>query len=269
MPAIPTLTNKEITIDALRKKITSLRKKGIPPSPQVFRNSFNNVRNEIKILSQTKANYIRRPSVKRDYTNSFGWHIVNPFPYAPRSNSLFGVTISITTAMFPLLGDCFLITFSSQSKFLINCAKDCFMGLDFFPPFLAAWKSDFSVPSFSKQQQSQELCVVHAPPCLLQGRSVSRYELSGTVVSTRLLRTFFIAVRRFLVARSDGLFGSLLVTLLAVPGFLVARCVGLTGYFLATYTLGCLKRKKERTHVHRSPTFLVKVKLILPCVRAR
>ena len=47
-----------IKIDALRKKIPCLTKKGIPPSPQVFRNSFDNVRSEIKILSQTKTNYI-------------------------------------------------------------------------------------------------------------------------------------------------------------------------------------------------------------------
>ncbi len=86
---------------------------------------------------------------------------------------------------------------------------------------------------------------------------------------TRLLRTYFIAVRRFLVARSNGRFGSYLAILLAVRGFLVARCVGLIGYFLATYALGSLERQKERTHVHRSPTFLVKVGLILPRVRAR
>jgi len=92
---------------------------------------------------------------------------------------------------------------------------------------------------------------------------------SGAVVSTRLLRTLFIAVRRFLVARSDGLFGSFLATLLAVRSFLVAKSIGLIGYFLATYALGCLKRQKEQTHVHRSPTFLVKVGLILPRVRAR
>ncbi len=121
---------------------------------------------------------------------------------------------------------------------------------------------------FLKWQQSRELCVVHVPPCLLQGCRVSRYKLSGTVVITRLLRTYFIAVRRFLVARSDGRFGSYLATLLAVQGFLVARCVGLIGYFLATYGLGSLERQKERTHVHRSPTFLVKVNLILPRVRA-
>ena len=70
---------------------------------------------------------------------------------------------------------------------------------------------------------------------------------SETVVSTRSLRTIFIAVRRFLVARSDGFFGSL----------------------LATYALGCPERQKERTHVHRSPTFLMKVGLILPRVWAR
>ncbi len=87
------------------------------------------------------------------------------------------------------------------------------------------------------------------------------------MVSTRSLRTYFIAVGWFLVARSDGRFGSHLATLLAVQWFLVARCVGLIGYFLATYALGSLERQKERTHVHRSPTFLVKVGLILPRVR--
>jgi hypothetical protein len=92
---------------------------------------------------------------------------------------------------------------------------------------------------------------------------------SGTVVSTRLLRTLFITVRRFLITRSDGLFRSFLATLLTVRGFHVARSVGLIGYFLATYVLGCLVRQKERTHVHRSPTFLVKVELILPRVQAR
>ena len=92
---------------------------------------------------------------------------------------------------------------------------------------------------------------------------------SGAVVSTRSLRTFFIAVQRFLVARSNELFGSLLATLIAAQSFLDARSVGLIGYFLATCALGCLERQKEPTHVHRSPTFFVKVGLILPRVRAR
>ena len=70
---------------------------------------------------------------------------------------------------------------------------------------------------------------------------------SGTLPVPGRYVPFSIAVRRFLVARSDGPIGS----------------------FLATYVLGCLERQKERTHVHMSPTFLVKVGLILPRVRAR
>jgi hypothetical protein len=66
---------------------------------------------------------------------------------------------------------------------------------------------------------------------------------SGTV-STRLLRALLLAVLRFLVTRRVGLFGS----------------------FPATYALDRLERQKERTHIHRSTTFLVKVVLILPRV---
>ncbi len=62
------------------------------------------------------------------------------------------------------------------------------------------------------------------------------------MVSTRSLHTYFIAVRRFLVARSNGRFGP----------------------YLATYALGSLERQEERTHVHRSPSFLAKGGLILP-----
>ncbi len=71
----------------IRGKNLSRRKKGILPSPQVFRNSFDNVQKEIKILSQTKTNYIGRPSVKQDYTNSFKWHIVDPFPCCGKTHS--------------------------------------------------------------------------------------------------------------------------------------------------------------------------------------
>ena len=70
---------------------------------------------------------------------------------------------------------------------------------------------------------------------------------SGCSFSTRSLRTLFLAVQSFLVARSVRVLGS----------------------FLVTYALNSLKRQKERTHVHRSPTFLVMVVLILPRVRAR
>ena len=68
---------------------------------------------------------------------------------------------------FRFLVSCFLRTFLSLSNLSLNWAKDCFAGLGFFPPFLAAWKSNFSVPSFSKQRQSRVLCVVCVPPCFL------------------------------------------------------------------------------------------------------
>ncbi len=76
--------------------------------------------------------------------------------------------------------------------------------------------------------------------------SMSFLRGSGTMVSTRLLRTFFSLCKAF-----------------------SSRGVGLFGSFLATYALDCLERQKEQMHVHRSPTFLVKVELILPRVRAR
>jgi len=145
------------------------------------------------------------------------------------------------------------------------------MGLGFFPPFLAAWKSDFRSVFLKTTAIASIVRRVRAPMLLAKvavflGTSFPRD--SGTVVSTRSLRTLFIAVQRFLVARSGGLFGSFLATLLAVRSFLVAKSVGLIGYFLATYALGCLERQKDRTHVQRSPTFLVKVGLILPRVWA-
>ncbi len=68
---------------------------------------------------------------------------------------------------FRFLVSRFLRTFSSLSNLSLNWAKDCFAGLGFFLPFLAARKSDFSVLSFLKRRQSRVLCVVCAPPCFL------------------------------------------------------------------------------------------------------
>jgi hypothetical protein len=87
---------------------------------------------------------------------------------------------------------------------------------------------------------------VRAPMLLAQVAMFLRRYLfwdSGTV-STRLLRTLLLAVRRFLVSRGVGLFGS----------------------FSSTYALDSLKRQNEQTHVHGSTTFLVKIVLILPRV---
>ncbi len=124
------------------------------------------------------------------------------------------------------------------------------MGLGFFPLFLAARKSDFPF-RLSRNDGNGKYCASCARPhASCKGRGVSQYKLSLGLwdsSSTRSLRTLFITVRRFLIARSDGLVGS----------------------FLATYALGCLERQKERAHVHMSPTFLMKVGLILPRVQAR
>jgi len=91
--------------------------------------------------------------------------------------------------------------------------------IGFLSAFLSGAEIGFFRSLFSKRRQSRESCVVHAPPCLRRGRRVSRHKLSGTVVSTRSLRTYFIAVRRFLVARSDGCFGSFLGLSTGVPPF--------------------------------------------------
>ncbi len=109
------------------------------------------------------------------------------------------------------------------------------------------------------------------PHAFCNSRGVSRYELSSGLwdCGQYQVATYpSLCCAKVSRRRSDGLFGSFLATLLAARGFLVARCVGLIGYFLATYALGHLERQKEPTHVHRSPTFLVKVELILPRVRA-
>jgi len=68
---------------------------------------------------------------------------------------------------FRFLVSRFLRTFSSLSNFSLNCTNDCFVRLGFFPLFLAARKSAFSVPSFSKRRQSRVLWVEYAPPCFL------------------------------------------------------------------------------------------------------
>ncbi len=69
---------------------------------------------------------------------------------------------------FCFLVSFFLITFLSWFNFSLNCGKYYFVGLGFFPPFLAARKSGFSVLSYSNQWQSLVLCNVYTPPCFLQ-----------------------------------------------------------------------------------------------------
>ncbi len=87
--------------------------------------------------------------------------LLDPIPYS-ESKSL-----SLHQHFFHLVY-CYLIAFLSLSIFLLNYAKDYFMGLGFLLPFLAAQKSGFSIPSFSYLRQSLVLSVVYVPPGFLQ-----------------------------------------------------------------------------------------------------
>jgi hypothetical protein len=153
--------------------------------------------------------------------------------------------------MFPLLGVFFLDHLLKLVHFLALLRKRLLCGIGFLSAFLSSTKIGFFHSLFLQTMAIASIVhCVHAPMFLAKVAvflGTSFLQDSGVVVSTRSFRTLLFAVQSFLVARSIGLFGS----------------------FLATYALDCLKRQKERTHVHRSPTFLVKVELILPRVQAR
>jgi hypothetical protein len=118
-------------------------------------------------------------------------------------------------------------------------------GIGFLSAFLSGAEIGFFRSVFLKTTAIASIVhPVRAPMLLAQVAmflGTYLFRDSGTF-STRLLRTLLLAVRKFLVARRVGLFGS----------------------FLATYALDSLERLKERTHIHGSTTFLVKVVLILP-----
>ncbi len=165
----------------------------------------------------------------------------NPIPYSESE-------LLSLLRRFRFLVSFSLITFSSLSNFSLNCAKDCFVGLGFFPLFIAARKSDFSIPSLSRQRQSQVLCAVYTPSCFLQR------------LQCFLVRTFFGTLGLWSAP------GHFVPFLLLCKAFLSLEALDLSDFPRPTYALNCLKRQKERTHVHRSTTFLVKVVLILPHV---
>ena len=141
----------------------------------------------------------------------------NPIPYSESESVLL-------RQHFFLLVSCFLIAFSSLSIFSHNCAKDCFVGLDFLAPFLVAWKLDFSFPFFSYLQQSCVLCVVYAPPCFLQRSQC-------LLLGSSFLWNF---VSRLCTK-------SLVSFLIFCRSFLSGLCVG---SFLGTYALNSLKALK-------------------------
>jgi hypothetical protein len=153
--------------------------------------------------------------------------------------------------MFLLLGVLFLDHLLELVHFLALLCKRLLCGIGFLSAFLSGAEIGLFRSLFLDTTAIASIvCCVRAPMLLAKVAvflGTSFLWDSGVVVSTRLLRTLLLAVQSFLGMRSVGLFGS----------------------FLATYALDCLERQKEQTHVHRSPTFLVKVELILPRVRAR
>ncbi len=175
--------------------------------------------------------------------------------------------------MFPFLCVFFLDCLLELVRFLAQLREGLLYGIGFLSAFLSGAEIEFFRSVFLEMMAIASIVRRVCAPMLLAKVAVflgtSFLWDSGTVVSTRSLRTLLLAVQSFLIARSAGFVGSFLALFLAVRSFLVARSVGFFGSFLATYALDCLKRQKERTHAHGSPTFLVKVELILPRVRAR
>jgi hypothetical protein len=153
--------------------------------------------------------------------------------------------------VLPLLGVFFLDHLLKLVQFLAQLREGLLYGIEILSAFLSSAEIGFFHSVFLKTTAITSIVHCVRTPMLLAKVAVflgtSFLWDFGVVVSTRSLCTRLLAVQSFLVARIIGFFGS----------------------FLATYALDCLKRQKERTHVHRSPTFLVKVELILARVRAR
>jgi hypothetical protein len=153
--------------------------------------------------------------------------------------------------MFPLLDVLFLDHLLKLVHFLALLRKRLLCGIGFLSAFLSGAEIGFFRSVFLKTTAIASIVRHVRAPMLLAKVAVflgmSFLRDSCVVVSTRLLCTLLLAVRSFLITRR----------------------VGFVRSFPATYVLDCLKRQKERTHVHRSPTFLVKVELILPRLRAR
>ncbi len=125
--------------------------------------------------------------------------------------------------MFLLLGVLLLDHLLELVQFLAQLREGLLYGIGILSAFLSGAEIRFFRSVFLETTAIARVVSRVCAPMLLAKVTVflgtSFLWDSGTVVSTRLLQTTLnIAVRRFLVARSDGLFGS----------------------FLATYALGCL-----------------------------
>jgi hypothetical protein len=163
----------------------------------------------------------------------------NPIPYS-ESESLLLVTL-------PLHGVFFLDHLLKLVQFLAQVCKRLLCGIGFLSTFLGGAKIGFFCSVYLEPMAISS--IVHGVHGKMLLAKVAMFLCtsflwnSGLSVSTRSLCPLFLGVQSFLVWRSIG-------------------------SFLATYTLNSLKRQEKQIHVHGSPTFLVKVELILPQVWA-
>ncbi len=122
--------------------------------------------------------------------------------------------------MFPLLGVFFLDHLLKLVRFLAQLREGLLNGIGFLSAFLSDAEIGFFCSVFLETTAIASIVRCVRAPMLLAKVAVflgkSFIWDSGTVVSTRLLRTLLLAVRRFLVARSAGFVGSFLALFLAV-----------------------------------------------------
>ncbi len=122
--------------------------------------------------------------------------------------------------MFPFLGVLFLDHLLELVRFLAQLREGLLYGIGFLSTFLSGAEIGFFHSVFLETAAIASIVRRVCAPMLLAKVAVflgtSFLWDSGTVVSTRSLCTLLFAVQSFLVARSDGLFGFFLATLLAV-----------------------------------------------------
>ena len=148
----------------------------------------------------------------------------------------------------PLLGVSFLENLLELVQFVAQLGERLLRGIGILSAFLSGAEIGFFRSVFLETTAIASIVRrVRAPMFLAQvAMFLGTYLFRDSgILSTRSLRTLLLAVRSFLVARR----------------------VGLAGSFLPTYAFDGLERLKEQTDVGRRTTFLVKVVLVLPCVR--
>jgi hypothetical protein len=94
------------------------------------------------------------------------------FPYAPRSNSRFGVGIAIATATFPLLGVLFLKHLLELVRFLAQLHEGLLYGIGLLSAFLSGAEIGFfRFPFLETTVIARIVCRAHAPMLIARSQS--------------------------------------------------------------------------------------------------